>query len=68
MGSFVRRLAFALLTCATLFVPRGALAHDYSQMPLAELHDQLDGRPMGYPIGVTVVGGIALIAGGYLAL
>lgn len=37
-------------------------------MPLAELHEELDRRPMGIPIGVTVVGGIALIAGGYLVL
>lgn len=58
----------ALVTCACLFSPRTASAHDYAQMPLAELHHELDKRPMGFPIGVTVVGGLSLIAGGYLVL
>lgn len=68
MQRFIRPLAFTLLTCASLFISRGALAHDYAQMPTAELHHELDKRPMGYPIGVTIGGGIVLIAGGYLVL
>jgi hypothetical protein len=65
--AFRSRLAAFALGVSLLFAPK-AEARDYTQTPTQELHDGLDKRPMAAPIAVTIVGGISLIAGGYLAL
>jgi hypothetical protein len=52
----------------TLAASRPAHAEDYSQLSTPELHAKIDNRPLGAPIAVTVVGGLSLIVGGYMAL